>query len=70
MRLGNSGISGRDGVKLGRPKGTGKSKLDQYRPEIEALLANGATQKFIAKRYGATEATVSRWIKKQGLKRG
>ena len=57
----------KQGVKLGRPKGTGKSKLDQYEPEIEALLKNGATQKFIAQRYGATEATVSRWIKKQGL---
>ncbi len=57
----------KQGVKLGRPKGTGKSKLDQYKPEIEALLANGATQKFIAQRYDATAATVSRWIKKQGL---
>jgi len=28
------------GVKLGRPKGPGKSRLDQYRPEIEALLRN------------------------------
>lgn len=26
------------GVKLGRPKGPGKSKLDQYREEIIALL--------------------------------
>ena len=57
----------KNGVKLGRPKGTGKSKLDQYKPEIEALLKNGATQKFIAQRYDATEATVSRWIKKHGL---
>ena len=55
------------GVKLGRPKGPGKSKLDQYKPKIEALLKNGATQKFIARRYGATEATVSRWVKRQGL---
>ena len=37
-----------NGVKQGRPKGTGKSKLDEYKPEIEALLKNGATQKFIA----------------------
>jgi DNA invertase Pin-like site-specific DNA recombinase len=37
------------GMRLGRPKGPGKSKLDIYRPEIEALLANGTTQKFIAK---------------------
>ena len=59
----------RQGVKLGRPKGTGKSKLDDYKPEIEALLANGATQKFIAQRYDATEATVSRWVKKQGLQK-
>ena len=39
------------GVKLGRPKGPGKSKLDAFRPEIEALLANGSTQKFISARY-------------------
>ena len=26
------------GVKLGRPKGTGKSKLDKFKPEIEALF--------------------------------
>jgi DNA invertase Pin-like site-specific DNA recombinase len=44
------------GVKLGRPKGPGKSKLDAFRPEIEALLANGSTQKFIARRYHTTEA--------------
>src|SRR5947199_806452 len=36
------------GMKLGRPKGPGKSKLDTFRQEIEALLANGSTQKFIA----------------------
>ena len=59
----------KNGVKLGRPKGTGKSKLDEYKPEIEALLKNGATQKFIAERYDATEATVSRWVRKQGLQR-
>lgn len=57
------------GVTLGRPKGVGKSKLDAYRPEIEALLANGSTQKFIAKRYGTTEANLSRWLMKHTLKR-
>ncbi len=56
------------GVKLGRPRGIGKSKLDQYRPEIEGLLANGATQKFIAQRYHITEANLSRWLKRHGLK--
>jgi len=55
------------GIRLGRPKGPGKSKLDIYRPEIEALLANGTTQKFIAKRYGSTEANLHHWLKKRGL---
>lgn len=56
------------GVKLGRPRGVGKSKLDPFRPEIEALLANGSTQKFIAQRYETTEANLSRWLKKHGLR--
>lgn len=56
------------GMTLGRPKGPGKSKLDAYRPEIEGLLANGATQKFIARRYKTTEANLHNWIKKHGLK--
>src|SRR5215475_10546218 len=46
------------GATLGRPRGPGKSKLDRYQPEIEALLANGSTQKFIAKRYGTTEGNL------------
>jgi DNA invertase Pin-like site-specific DNA recombinase len=56
------------GHKLGRPKGPGKSKLDQFRPEIESLLANGSTQKFIARRYKTTEANLHNWLKKNGLK--
>jgi DNA invertase Pin-like site-specific DNA recombinase len=56
------------GMKLGRPKGVGKSKLDVYRPEIEGLLANGATQRFIANRYKTTEANLHNWLKKHGLK--
>jgi len=31
---------------------------DVYRPEIEGLLANGATQRFIAERYKTTEANL------------
>jgi hypothetical protein len=54
---------------LGRPSGSGKSKLDKFRPEIEALMAKGATQKFVAQRYGTTEANLSRWLKKHGLRR-
>jgi DNA invertase Pin-like site-specific DNA recombinase len=56
------------GKTLGRPRGVGTSKLDKYRPEIEALLKNGATQKFIAKRYGTSEVSLSRWLKKHRLR--
>jgi DNA invertase Pin-like site-specific DNA recombinase len=56
------------GMKLGRPTGPGKSKLDPYRPEIEGLLANGSTQKFVAGRYHTTEANLHNWLKKRGLK--
>ena len=56
------------GVPLGRPPGPGKSKLDRYQVEIEALLANGSTQTFIAKRYGTTEGNLYHWLKKRGLK--
>ena len=56
------------GMKLGRPTGPGKSKLDPYRPEIESLLANCSTQKFVARRYHTTEANLHHWLKKRGLK--
>lgn len=59
----------RAGKPLGRPRGPGKSKLDEHRVEIEALLANGSTQKFIANRYGTTEGNLSRWLKIHGLRR-
>jgi len=58
-----------NGMVLGRPKGPGKSKLDKFKPEIEALLANGSTQKFIAKRYETTEANLYNWMKKHQIKR-
>ncbi len=56
-----------NGVKLGRPRGKGKSKLDQYKPEIEALLANGATKRFVAKRYRVSEANLYGWLKKKSI---
>jgi DNA invertase Pin-like site-specific DNA recombinase len=59
----------RTGMKLGRPRGVGKSKLDQFRPGIEALLANDSTQKFIAERYGTSEVNLSRWMKRHNLHR-
>ena len=56
------------GIALGRPKGPGKSKLDFFRPEIESLLVNGSTQKFIAQRYHTTEANLHNWLKKHNIK--
>ncbi|MBZ0282491.1 MAG: recombinase family protein [Anaerolineae bacterium] len=56
------------GKPLGRPRGIGKSKLDAYRPEIEALLANGSKQSFIARRYHTTAPNLSRWLKRHHLK--
>ena len=53
------------GERLGRPPGPGKSKLDPFRPEIEALLKNGATKTFIAKRYGTSTANLHIWLKKR-----
>lgn len=53
------------GVKLGRPKGPGKSKLDQYHDEIISLLANGSTKIFIAKKYKTSVTNLYNWLKKQ-----
>lgn len=54
---------------LNNPRAPRRSKLDQYRPEIEALLSNGSTQKFVARRYGTTEANLSRWMKRHKIER-
>ena len=51
-------------LKLGRPKGPGKSKLDQYKEEIMALLGNGSTKTFIAKRYGTSVPNLYNWLKR------
>jgi DNA invertase Pin-like site-specific DNA recombinase len=56
-------VKKQNGMKLGRPKGVGKSKLDIFRVEIEALLNNGSTQAFIAKRYNTTEGNLYHWLK-------
>jgi DNA invertase Pin-like site-specific DNA recombinase len=55
------------GVKLGRPKGPGKSKLDQHKDEIVALLTNGSTKAFVARRYNTSTVNLYNWLKKNGL---
>jgi DNA invertase Pin-like site-specific DNA recombinase len=49
------------GVQLGRPWGPGKSTLDPYRPESEALLRNGSTRYMLAVRQ-VVQATIDRSI--------
>lgn len=56
------------GLPMGRPKGSGKSRLDPYQPEIEGMLKNGSTKTFIAKRYGVSKAAFHNWLKKHGIK--
>lgn len=51
------------GMPLGRPKGVGKSKLDTYQVEITALLNNGATKTWIARKYGTSRRNLSHWMK-------
>jgi DNA invertase Pin-like site-specific DNA recombinase len=55
------------GVKLGRPKGPGRSKLDAHKPEIIALLRNGSTKTFIATRYSTSLANLHNWLKKNDV---
>jgi DNA invertase Pin-like site-specific DNA recombinase len=55
------------GKLLGRPKGTGKSKLDRFQLEIEALLRNGSSKTFVAKRYGTSLPNLYKWMKKKRI---
>ena len=52
------------GFPLGRPKGTGKSKLDKYKEEIMALLNNGSSKIFIARRYKTSVGNLHYWLQK------
>jgi len=51
-----------DGVKLGRPRGTGKSKLDIHQDEIWGLRALGLSYAKIGKKYGANPQSVKNWL--------
>ena len=56
-----------NGVKLGRPRGTGKSKLDQFSEEIKSFRKNGTTITWLGKHYGVSTLTVSNWLKKHNV---
>jgi len=55
------------GVTLGRPKGPGKSKLDEHQEEIIALLRNGVPKKRVASKYGSSSVNLYNWILKNQL---
>jgi len=55
------------GVKLGRPRGPGRSKLDDRREEIVALLRNGSSKRFVARRYGTTTSNLYNWLRQNGI---
>lgn len=56
------------GVKLGRKKGIGKSRLDEWEPEIVALINNHSPKRFIAKRYKVSETALFNWLRKHNIK--
>ena len=56
-----------NGVKLGRPRGVGKSKLDQFSEEIRSFRKTGSTITWIGKHYGVNTLTVSNWMKKHNV---
>ena len=56
-----------NGVKLGRPRGVGKSKLDQYSEEIKSFRTTGSTKTWISEHYGVSTLTLSNWMKKHNV---
>jgi DNA invertase Pin-like site-specific DNA recombinase len=55
------------GIKLGRPKRPGKSKLDQHRVEIAALLQLGSPKTVVAKRFGTSVSNLHGWVKRHDI---
>lgn len=56
------------GVKLGRPEGPGKSKLDPFKDEITSMLKVGVTKVKVAKKYNVYVSTLNNWLEKNGIK--
>lgn len=52
------------GVKLGRPKGKGKSKLDEYKDEILKLVELKVPKTIIARQYNTSTANLHGFLKK------
>ncbi len=54
---------------LGRPKGPGKSKLDEHKDEILELLELGVKKKRIAEKFGTTPANLRHWMIKREIRK-
>ena len=57
----------RQGVKLGRPPGIGKSRLDPHRSEIQELLDMFVPKTKIAEKFGVTVANLHHYLKRRGI---
>ena len=55
------------GIRLGRPKGPGKSKLDEHEAEIKELLQLGIKRKRLAEKFNTTPANLRHWLKKRNI---
>ncbi len=55
------------GVKLGRPRGSGTSKLDKHKNEILHLLNNGSSKTFVAKKFKSSNSNFYDWLKKNKI---
>lgn len=51
------------GIKLGRPKGKGKSKLDKYKDEILKLIELKVPKTIIARQYNTSKVNLHRFLK-------
>jgi len=56
------------GKKLGAPRGIRKSKLDEYRPEIERYLSHKVSIRSLASMYDVSHSTMKYYINTRGLK--
>lgn len=52
-----------NGVKLGRPKGTGKSKLDEHKEDILKLIELHVPKTIIAKQYNTSAGNLHKFLK-------
>jgi len=55
------------GVRLGRPRGPGKSKLDKHQDDIIEYLELGVTKKRIAEKVGTTPENLRHWMKRRDI---